>query len=390
MQDQEYQASVTEPQRDCWPEREARRINRFVKMLYKILQATESGGTCAQCIHWSSDGEALVITSPTEFLKILPKHFKARSFASFVRQLNMYDFHKVRGYKQVHVFRHPFFTRSHPENLKYVKRKPVKHNNDKLNDSGSKADSSLQRSKMVAKLFKYQKMLEERVQLNHDLTRITTELAVELQDIRTRCDAWIRQILILLITVVNCPDSPAINCIRESFKGVRPLNVGQIFQTCKESRESVFVTESNGAIEMRQILEVLNNTVQNFIGLQNSCRATLVEQEKASNSFKPEQGKYNNTGQSVHGDNFYITANSHQDTDEEKSEGQADDHSVRLLSPILLDCQPDIDSHNHTDARQSKTLINTSFDDFIEAVADSYSADGDESIAMASSLSYFG
>jgi osomolarity two-component system response regulator SKN7 len=46
---------------------------------------------------WGLEGKTFIVIEPTEFSKlILPQHFKHGNFASFVRQLNKYDFHKIR------------------------------------------------------------------------------------------------------------------------------------------------------------------------------------------------------------------------------------------------------------------------------------------------------
>lgn len=47
---------------------------------------------------WSPSGTTFLVKDTNEFSKtILPKHFKHCNFASFVRQLNKYDFHKIRN-----------------------------------------------------------------------------------------------------------------------------------------------------------------------------------------------------------------------------------------------------------------------------------------------------
>lgn len=52
-------------------------------------------------VRWDNSGTGFIINDANEFTKtILPQHFKHCNFASFVRQLNKYDFHKIRNNKQ--------------------------------------------------------------------------------------------------------------------------------------------------------------------------------------------------------------------------------------------------------------------------------------------------
>lgn len=51
-------------------------------------------------IHWGEDGKSFIVTQREQFVhNILPKYFKHSNFASFVRQLNMYGWHKVQDVK---------------------------------------------------------------------------------------------------------------------------------------------------------------------------------------------------------------------------------------------------------------------------------------------------
>ncbi len=59
---------------------------------------------------WSPEGDAFIIVDFSNFCdQILPKYFKHSNFASFVRQLNMYDFHKTKAGGSDQAFQHKFF-----------------------------------------------------------------------------------------------------------------------------------------------------------------------------------------------------------------------------------------------------------------------------------------
>ena len=65
----------------------------FLVKLYKMLNENES----SPYIHWSEDGKSVIISDSSGLTKkVLPKYYNQHNFASFVRQLNMYNFHKVR------------------------------------------------------------------------------------------------------------------------------------------------------------------------------------------------------------------------------------------------------------------------------------------------------
>ena len=73
-------------------------------------------------IYWSGSGEEFMIRDVDKFEEIvLPRYFRHNKMNSFVRQLNMYGFHKIKHNHFKSTFRHPHFRRAHP----YPSQHPV-------------------------------------------------------------------------------------------------------------------------------------------------------------------------------------------------------------------------------------------------------------------------
>jgi len=103
-------------------------IPSFIRKTYDILEERKF----PEIIDWNPEGTALVIKKPSEFCqKVLPTYFKHNNLTSFVRQLNMYNFHKRRTQNIDHVYYHELFQRGKKHLLKEIKRKNHEHTADK-------------------------------------------------------------------------------------------------------------------------------------------------------------------------------------------------------------------------------------------------------------------
>ncbi|ODA77515.1 hypothetical protein RJ55_07144 [Drechmeria coniospora] len=64
----------------------------FIHKLYNMLEDS----SIQHLISWSSNAESFVMSPSADFSKVLSQYFKHTNISSFVRQLNMYGFHKER------------------------------------------------------------------------------------------------------------------------------------------------------------------------------------------------------------------------------------------------------------------------------------------------------
>ncbi|KAL1883016.1 hypothetical protein VTK73DRAFT_91 [Phialemonium thermophilum] len=107
-------------------------IPPFVQKLSSYLDESKN----TDLIRWSEKGDSFIVLDEDEFAKtLIPELFKHNNYASFVRQLNMYGFHKrvrlsdnsmkasERKNKSPSEYYNPYFRRGHP-NLLWLISKP--------------------------------------------------------------------------------------------------------------------------------------------------------------------------------------------------------------------------------------------------------------------------
>ncbi|ODQ53083.1 hypothetical protein SAICODRAFT_38543, partial [Saitoella complicata NRRL Y-17804] len=106
-------------------------VPQFLNKLYNMV----SDPSTSSLIKWSPTGLSFLVTRQEDFARdVLPRFFKHNNFSSFVRQLNMYGFHKVPHLTQgvlagsgsggeVFEFSNQNFQRGRPDLLALVTRK---------------------------------------------------------------------------------------------------------------------------------------------------------------------------------------------------------------------------------------------------------------------------
>ncbi|ETN44684.1 uncharacterized protein HMPREF1541_10354 [Cyphellophora europaea CBS 101466] len=141
IQDLEAKAQVAK--REAQSKR--KQIPPFVQKLNSFLE----DGKNTDLIRWSDDGNSFIVLDEDEFAKtLIPELFKHNNYASFVRQLNMYGFHKKVGLsdnsmraserknKSPSEYSNPYFRRGH-QDLLWLIQKPKNAPTKK----GKKADA---------------------------------------------------------------------------------------------------------------------------------------------------------------------------------------------------------------------------------------------------------
>lgn len=146
---------------------------------------------------WIDDGTSFIIYDVDKFSKLLPKYFKTDNFASFVRQLNMYKFQKMKNSKGYHQFIHYFFKKGCPQDLIQIRRKiPSGYKINKIISKKKNMSSDVD-IKFNEKLNRLEKTLKLLTMQNGMLLNSNNKILKSLIENKASTDLKLRKLLII-------------------------------------------------------------------------------------------------------------------------------------------------------------------------------------------------
>ncbi|XP_022228925.2 heat shock factor protein isoform X2 [Drosophila obscura] len=134
-------------------------VPAFLAKLWRLVEDPETN----HLICWTKDGHSFVIQNQAQFAReLLPLNYKHNNMASFIRQLNMYGFHKITSIENGGLrfdrdeieFSHPFFKRNSAYLLDQIKRK--------ISNNKNVDDKAVMKPEAVSKILNDVKVMQGR------------------------------------------------------------------------------------------------------------------------------------------------------------------------------------------------------------------------------------
>ncbi|KAL3238524.1 kinase-regulated stress-responsive transcription factor SKN7 [Nakaseomyces bracarensis] len=214
--------------------------NDFVRKLFSILESNQY----PTIVRWSESGDSFMVLDTGKFTtQILPNHFKHSNFASFVRQLNKYDFHKIKRSneekqktvfgEQSWEFENPNFRIHYEEGLDLIKRKTPAQKKVMLDESGapigrsadvqneSKLKSALLSNTVRKDIFNNLRKRVDKLQREmHDVSMENYNMKSEYQRLSSKYDTLLSSLITFKTINENLINNFNILCNALSSKGV--------------------------------------------------------------------------------------------------------------------------------------------------------------------------
>ncbi|KAK5169467.1 Flocculation suppression protein [Saxophila tyrrhenica] len=199
----------------------------FIHKLYNMLEDQ----SIQHLISWSQTNESFVMSPSSEFSKVLAQYFKHTNISSFVRQLNMYGFHKVSDVfhngqpdSPLWEFKHGAgnFKRGDLVGLREIKRRASRHalihrdsfsNQSKVPPVPQQPGTPMEapQDPVEARFgmleWQMQDMFNRLSRTEEAYTAVTAKCQTLLEGL-TRCHQWNNDLSSHLLTLVPDPDNP--------------------------------------------------------------------------------------------------------------------------------------------------------------------------------------
>ncbi|ORX50507.1 hypothetical protein DM01DRAFT_1337682 [Hesseltinella vesiculosa] len=161
----------------------------FLNKVFNMVQDPSTD----DLIRWADDGKSFFVVRHEDFARtVLPRFFKHSNFSSFVRQLNMYGFHKVPHLQhgvlhsdndaELWEFSNPHFQRNHPELLLLVARKKGRDHDEKETVPGSQTTKESTKVDLHHILDEIQTIKQHQMNISTQLKTIQNDNAILWQE----------------------------------------------------------------------------------------------------------------------------------------------------------------------------------------------------------------
>ena len=250
-----------------------RKPESFLSKLFDILNNTNNNSA----ISWDSEGKKIVISDIVKLCnEVLPKFYKHKNYSSFIRQLNLYGFHKTRGIlDNSEKYEHEKFTKNiTKEEIKQIS-KVARHKHmikslDTFINSNNKDEETKENDLVVVPNDKVLNYLTKKIDENEENT---TETKKEIEELKAEI-IKVKNELVEYKSIVNNNQIIIAKLIKIHFnikldnqKLKKINNIQELFKRylCHLKIYSVFVNiDSNPLIIQKEKSKIKINTKENF------------------------------------------------------------------------------------------------------------------------------
>lgn len=250
-----------------------RKPESFLSKLFDILNNTNNNSA----ISWDSEGKKIVISDIVKLCnEVLPKFYKHKNYSSFIRQLNLYGFHKTRGIlDNSEKYEHEKFTKNiTKEEIKQIS-KVARHKHmikslDTFINSNNKDEETKENDLVVVPNDKVLNYLTKKIDENEENT---TETKKEIEELKAEI-IKVKNELVEYKSIVNNNQIIIAKLIKIHFnikldnqKFKKISNIKELFKRylCHLKIYSVFVNiDSNPLIIQKEKSKIKINDKENF------------------------------------------------------------------------------------------------------------------------------